>query len=111
MPDFHGGSSDVPVWAPDGKAVFYTAQVGRSVELFRATLDGRAERLTDNPAGTRHYHPAPSPDGTWLACGSLRDGVRQVYVMRLADKTERLVAKLTKGSAAMWPHWQPVAAK
>jgi TolB protein len=111
VPDFHGGSSDVPVWAPDGKAVFYTAQVGRSVELFRVTRDGKAERLTDTPAGTLHYHPAPSPDGTWLAYGSLRDGVRQVYVMRLADKAERPLTKLPKGRAAMWPHWQPAAGK
>ena len=27
VPDFHGGSSDVPVWAPDGKSIFYTAKV------------------------------------------------------------------------------------
>ena len=77
VPDFHGGSSDVPAWAADGRSVFYTAQVGRSVELMRVTLDGKAERLTESPAGTLHYHPQPSPDGTALAYGSKRDGVRQ----------------------------------
>jgi TolB protein len=111
VPDFHGGSSDVPVWVPDAKAVVYTAQVGRSVELFRATRDGKAERLTETPAGTLHYHPTPSPDGKWLAYGSMRDGVRQVYVMRLADRDERRLTKLPKGRAAMWPSWQPAAVK
>jgi TolB protein len=110
VPDFHGGSSDVPVWAADGKAVFYTARVGGGGELFRAGRDGKSERLTTAPAGTLHYHPTPSPDGRWLAYGSLRAGVRQLYVMDLADRSERPLTALPKGRAAMWPHWQPTAA-
>jgi Tol biopolymer transport system component len=106
--DFHGGSSDYPVWAKDGKSVYYTAKVERNVELFRVTLDGKSERLTESPAGTLHYHPAPSPDGKWLAYGSKRDGVRNLYVMRLADSKERRLTDLKKGHAAMWPYWQPM---
>ena len=87
--DFHDGSSDVPVWSADGRSVFYTAKVGGNVELFRVTLDGKSEQLTDTPAGSMHYHPPPSPDGKWLLYGSKRDGVRQLYVMRLSDKKER----------------------
>ena len=49
VPDFHGGSSDVPVWSTDGSSVFYTARVGANVELFQATLDGRNEQLTRTP--------------------------------------------------------------
>lgn len=109
VPDFHGGSSDVPAWSPDGKAVFYTAQVGNSVELMRATLDGKVERLTESPAGTLHYHAQPSPDGRWLAYGSKRDGVRNLYVMRLADKKEHPITALKAGHAAIWAHWQPAA--
>ena len=56
--DFHDGSSDLPVWAPDSKSVFYTAKVGSNVELFRVTLDGKPEQLTETPAGSMHYHPA-----------------------------------------------------
>jgi TolB protein len=107
VPDFHGGSSDVPVWAADGQSIFYTAAVGRNVELFRATLDGKTTRLTETPEGSLHYHPQPSPDGKWLAYGSKRDGVRQLFVMRLADGEERRITDLKEGRAAMWPHWQP----
>ena len=96
VPDFHGGSSDVPVWSSDGKTIYFTAHVGRNVELFRVAHDGKAERLTDTPVGTLHYHPTPSPDGKWLAYGSLRDGVRQLYVMHLVDKNERPLTKLAK---------------
>jgi TolB protein len=108
--DFHGGSSDLPVWAPDSKSVFYTAKVGKNVELFRATLDGKSEQLTETAAGSMHYHPNPSPDGKWLVYGSKRDGVRQLYVMRLSDKKESRLTNLKKGHAAMWASWQPRAA-
>jgi Tol biopolymer transport system component len=108
--DFHDGSSDLPVWAPDSKSVFYTAKKGRNVELYRVTLDGKSEQLSDGPAGAMHYHPAPSRDGKWLLYGSKRDGVRQLYVMRLSDKKEWRVTDLKKGHGATWPIWQPRAA-
>jgi Tol biopolymer transport system component len=106
--DFHGGSSDIPVWSADGKSVIYTAQVGSSVELFRVSLDGHREQLTKSAAATLHYHPQPSRDGKWLLFGSRRGGVRQLYVMRLSDRSEQRLTQLAPGHAAMWPHWQPV---
>ena len=109
--DFHDGSSDLPVWAPDSKSVFYTAKVGRNVELFRVPLDGKPEQLTKTPVGSMHYHPAASPDGKWLLYGSKRDGVRQLYVMQLSDKKEWRITDLKKGHAAMWARWQPAANK
>jgi Tol biopolymer transport system component len=107
VPDFHGGSSDLPVWSADGKSVFYTAQVGSNVELFQVTLDGQRQQLTKTTDGALHYHPQPSPDGKWLLYGSKREGVRQLYLMRLTDRTERRLTNLAPGHAAMWPHWQP----
>src|SRR5262249_817461 len=103
-----GGSSDLPGWAVDGKSVFYTAQAGKSVELFQVTLDGKSKQLTKSKAGTLHYHPAPSPDGEWLLYGSKRDGVRQLFVMRLSDGAETPVTNLKAGHGAMWAHWRPV---
>ncbi len=109
VPDFHHGSSDIPVWSPDGSSIFYTARVGQNVELFRATLDGRSEQLTHAKEGWLHYHPQPSPDGRWLTFGSTRDGPRQLYVMQLADRSVRRITDLKRGHAAMWAHWQPQA--
>ena len=56
-----------------------------------------------------HYHPQPSADGQWLVYGSKREGVRQLCVMRLADRAEHRLTDLKPGHAAMWPHWQPIA--
>ena len=58
-----------------------------------------------------HYHPSASPDGKWLLYGSKRDGVRQLYVMRLSDRKEWRITDLKNGHAAMWSHWQPAAKK
>lgn len=109
-PDFHEGSSDIPVWSFDGQLVFFTAKVGSSVELFQATLDGRSTQLTQSPTVAHLYHLQPSSDGRWLAYGAMRNGVRQLYIRSLADGTEHPVTNLSKGRAAMWMHWQPVSA-
>ena len=50
-----------------------------------------------------------SPDGKLLLYGSKRDGVRQLFVMNLADLSERQLTDLKPGHAAMWAHWQPAA--
>ena len=69
--------------------------------------DGKSERLTHSAPGTLHYHPQPSPEGKWLAYGSLRQGVRQLFVRELASGKEHLLTPLKPGYAALWPHWQP----
>lgn len=107
--DFHDGSSDLPVWSPDGESVFYTAQAGESVELFETTLADETRQLTESKAGTLHYHPTPSPDGEWLLYGSQREGVRQLFVRKVADGSETQITSLETGRAAMWPHWRPQA--
>ena len=105
--DFHGGSSDVPVWSADSKSVFYTAKAGNNVELFQITLSGEITPLTKTPEGTTHYHITPSADGKRLLFGSKRNGVRQLVVMSLSDRSEKLITDLKLGHGAMWPHWQP----
>lgn len=106
--DFHGGSSDIPVWSTDGKSVYYTAQVATAVELFRIPLDGHPEQLTKSAAGTTHYHPQPSPEGAWLLYGSKRNGVRQIFARRMSDGYEQQITNVPAGRGAIWPHWQPV---
>jgi Tol biopolymer transport system component len=108
-PDFHSASSDVPVWSADGRAVYYTAQVGASIELMRVTLDGTVEQLTKSAPNVRHYHPRPSPDGEWILFGSDRSGIMQLHVARADGTGARSVTNVPAGFCAMHGHWQPVA--
>jgi Tol biopolymer transport system component len=107
-PSFHSASSDTPEWSADGKSIFYTAQSGTNVELFQATLDEKVNQLTKSAGATLHYHPKPSPDGKWIAYGSKRDGARNLYVMRLDNRSEHPITTLKPGRAAMHASWQPV---
>ena len=107
VPDFHDGSSDIPVWSRDSRWVYYTAKVGESVELLRVSLEGKSEQLTHSPAGKGNYHPCVSPDGKWLAFGSNRTGTRQLYVSRPDGAELRAVTLCEPGSGAMWAYWQP----
>jgi Tol biopolymer transport system component len=107
VPDFHGGSSDIPAWSARGDRVFYTAQVDDRVELFEVALDGESRQLTHSAPGTTHYHPNPSPDGEWLLYGSNRRGVRNLYLRRVSDDRESPLTNLPYGYAAMHAHWQP----
>ena len=107
VPDYHQGSSDIPCWSADGQHVFYTAQHAEQIELFCVSLAGEREQLTNTPPGTEHYHPRPSPDGEWLLFGSKREGVRNLYLLRLADRREFPLTQLPLGFAAMHAHWQP----
>ncbi len=109
VPDFHGGSSDVPLWSPDGKWIYYTAKVGASVELMRVSLTEQVEQLTQTPSDRLNYHPKFSPDGQWVVFGSNRSGTRQLYVMPAEGGAPYPITRVKPGWGAMWPNWQPGA--
>lgn len=108
VPDFHSGSSDLPVWSPDSKWIYYTAQVGEAVELMRVSLAGKVEQLTHSRPGAAHYHPTVSPDGHLVAFGSTRDGAGAQYVAN-ADGSEILpITTPIRGRVQMHAHWRPM---
>lgn len=109
FPDFHSESSDIPVWARDSKAIYYTAKVDESIELMRVDLAGKAERLSNSAPGVRHYHPSPSPNGKWVLFGSDRDGTMQLYVADADGKSARKITDVPANQCAMHGHWNPRA--
>lgn len=109
VPDFHGGSSDWPLWSPIGGIVYYTAKVGQCVELMQVTLDGAVTQLTASTTpGTLNYLPTPSPDGKWLLFGSNASGARQLYVMPAGGGPAQAITNVPPGSGAMFGIWNPV---
>lgn len=109
--DFHGGSSDTPVWAADGGAFFHTAQIGDAVELMKATIDGKAWQLTHSESGVQYYHPTPAPEGGKILVGSKRNGSRNLYILPTTGGEARAVTHVQEGYGALWGHWQPAPAK
>jgi TolB protein len=104
--DYHGGSSDTPVWSPDGKWIYYTAKIGKSVEIMRTSLEGKEQQLTHSKPGTLNYQPAVCPSGQWIVFGSNRSGVRQLYVMPADGGDALAITSVKAGHAAMWAYWQ-----
>jgi Tol biopolymer transport system component len=107
-PDFHSGSSDLPVWSPDSKWVYYTAQVGEAVELMRVSLDGQVQQLTHSPAGVFCYHPKVSPDGRLVVFGSTRDGARALYVADADGGDVQAITVPVRGRAQIHAYWRPI---
>jgi Tol biopolymer transport system component len=106
-PDFHSESSDIPAWSPDGKWLYYTAKVGKAVELMRVPPDGRPEQLTRSEPGVLNYLPQLSPDSKWVVFGSTRAGGRQLYVARADGSGAYPVTKLKAGWGAFHAYWRP----
>ena len=106
-PDFHSANSDIPTWSPDGKWIYYTAKVGKSVELMRVNLDGKTEQLTHSKGAVLHYFPQVSPDSRWVAYGSNKTGVRQLYVAKADGTEEQAITNVEAGWRAFHPHWPP----
>ena len=103
--DYHGGSSDTPVWSPDGW-IYFTMRIGESVELCRVSLEHAVEQLTRSESGVLNYHPTPSPSGRWVAFGSNRSGEREIHVLDPRTRKVRQMTDVAAGHGAMWPHWQ-----
>lgn len=110
-PDFHSESSDIPVWSPDGRWIYFTAKVGESIEAMRVGIQGPAERLSESKPGTRHYHPSVSPDGKRVLFGSDRDGTMQLYVADADGGNARAVTHVPPGYMAMHGFWRPSTGK
>ncbi|MEQ1827096.1 MAG: hypothetical protein ABL921_14170 [Pirellula sp.] len=106
-PDFHSDSSDVPIWALDSQAIFYTAKKDESVELMRTTLDGTTHQITHSPPGTRNYHPAIAPNSKWILFGSDRSGVMQLHIADIDGQNLRQITNVPSNECAMHGHWQP----
>ena len=105
-PDFHSDSSDLPVWSPDSRWVYYTSKVGQAVELMRASLEGEVQQLTRSKPGVLNYQPKTSPDGKLVVFGSTRDGARALYVANADGRAVRAITLPVKGRSQMHPHWR-----
>ncbi len=103
----HSARSDTHTWSPDGKWLYYTAKVGKAVDLLRASRSGKIEQLTRSGAGVLNYLPQVSPDSKWVLFGSTRSASRQLYVARADGTGVYPITRLKAGWGAIHAYWQP----
>lgn len=53
-PDFHGSSSDVSIWPPDGRSIYDRSKIEESTDLMRVDLVGNTTQPTHSRPGTRN---------------------------------------------------------
>jgi len=95
-----GGSSQAPVWTPDGKRVIYRGTRAGFRNLFWKAADGTGEeeRLTTK-ADVVQTPTAVSPDGRWLVYDETGRPPAGVEIWRMAlDEGERTAAFVVQGS-------------
>jgi hypothetical protein len=105
-----------PTWAPDGRAIAFTAQVGGFTDLFVYDLERRRlRRLTDDAFAD--LQPAWSPDGSVIAfvtdrfgtsLATLAYGNYRLALLDVASGRIRAVPPLGGGDAKhINPQWSP----
>ena len=88
--------------APDGASAWIQTNVaGKPSDLFRLNLsDGKASLFLGTPFA--EVHPAPSPDGRWLAYASDESGRMEVYVQSLSDDGGKWQISTDGGTFPLW---------
>ncbi|MFD5793866.1 amidohydrolase family protein, partial [Streptomyces diastatochromogenes] len=92
----------MPAWAPDGRSLLYCTDRDGLAAVYRLGLDDGGERLV---AGGGRLHPAPSPDGSRLAC---HDVAGNLLLRDAASGQERVLARpLATDGPPGAPTWSP----
>jgi len=107
--DYHGGSSDVPVWSPNKNehVIYFTRKDNpNGTNIYKIDIDtGIETQLTNTGDGVLNYQPNLSPDGEWISFGSTRTGTRQLYIMRPDGSELTQISQTPVNNAAMWANW------
>jgi len=109
------GHNDGPEYSPDGKFIYFNSSRGGSMQVWRMTPEGTdLEQMTAGEAN--NWFPHISPDGRAMAYLSYGPGVTghpanqdvTLYVMNLADRQGKVLAKLFGGQGTInVPSWSP----
>lgn len=93
-----------PVFSPDGRLIVYRAIVDNQHDIWIVDVEsGERTNITDDPA--LDIEPSWSPDGAWIAYGSLRPGEPHfdLFIMRPdGSDVRRLTEHATKEANPVW---------
>ena len=99
----HAAPEQGPVWAADGKSLFFTGERDGRGEIYRVWLaDRRVDRVTSGI--NRAIMPATSPDGRYLAYAAQTIMSFQIHLIDLTNGSSR---QITSGGGACRPAFAP----
>lgn len=99
----HPSPEQGPVWAADGKSLFFTGERDGRGEIYRVWLaDKRVDRITNGI--NRAIMPAASPDGRYLAYAAQTIMNFQIHLL---DLTSGASSQITSGGGACRPAFSP----
>ena len=99
----HQANEQGPVWAADGKSLFFTGERDGRGEIYRVWLgDKRVDRITNGI--NRAIMPATSRDGRYLAYAAQTIMSFQIH---LIDLTNGATRQVTSGGGACRPSFSP----
>lgn len=69
--------AEPPVWSPDSRSIYYRALIDGEVQVWRASINGQAQRLTSDAADVERF--TLSGDGKTLSyiAGAAREAIRR----------------------------------
>jgi TolB protein len=99
----HPAPEQGPVWAADGKSLFFTGERDGRGEIYRVWLgDKRVDRITRGI--DRAIMPATSPDGRYLAYAAQ---TIMSFQIELVDLTTGKTQQVTSGGGSCRPSFSP----
>jgi WD40 repeat protein len=94
-----GGRNSSPVWAPDGRHIFFAADSAEKIPtLYSISSDGMGQPEALIVSGRYEQRPcAVTPDGKTLLFTELKDGVVSIWTLPL-DSSDRKPRQLLRGA-------------
>lgn len=94
------GDDAAPTWSPDGSRIVFASNRTGELEIWTMRADGSGQRRLTGIRGSDDSRPKISPDGRWIAFGSLDSrGRSSICLVRTSGKGLR---RLVEGTAPAW---------
>jgi len=96
----------LPRWSRDGRYVYFTSDRSGNWQIYRVRGEGgEAERVRSN--SFTEWQVEASPNGREIAFLSNQEGPEYLFVMDLASRAERVLARHGSGTIMGNPDWSP----
>lgn len=104
---FFGNWMWEPAWSPEYSRIAYSANLGKSHNIFIMTADGSENKQLTFGEGKDSF-PTWSPDGNLIAYISYIDGTPNLYVIDIYGNNQKQLTFVEGKDTVNWPSYSPV---